>query len=64
MMITSSFTCGQAQSLVGTWQQMENKTCFESQLPESQTEKELLPDMSSSSQTAVAKLIRFDAKNR
>jgi len=53
-----------AQSLVGTWQQMENKTCFESQLPESQTEKELLPEMISNSQTAVAKLIRFDAKSR
>ena len=54
----------QAQSLVGTWQQMENKTCLESQFPESQTEKELLPDMSSSSQTSVAKLISFDAKSR
>ncbi len=53
-----------AQSLVGTWQQMENKTCFESQLPESETEKELLPAMSSSSQTSVAKLIRFDTKSR
>jgi hypothetical protein len=43
---------------------MESKTCFESQLPETQTEKELLPDMTGSSHTAVAKLIRFDSKNR
>src|SRR5882762_10049409 len=59
-----AFTEMTAQSLVGTWQQMENKTCLESQFPESETEKELLPDMSSSSQTSVAKLIRFDAKSR
>ena len=64
LILVTAFAEMSAQSLVGTWQQMENKTCFESQLPESQTEKELLPDMSSSSQTAVAKLIRFDAKNR
>ena len=59
-----AFSEMQAQSLVGTWQQLENKTCFESQLPESETEKELLPDMKGSSQTSVAKLIRFDAKSR
>lgn len=53
-----------AQSLVGTWQQIENKTCFESQLPESQTEKELLNDMGSNSKTSVAKLIKFDTKGR
>ena len=64
VMVIAAFASGQAQSLVGTWQQMENKTCFESQLPESETEKELLPDMKGSSQTSVAKLIRFDAKSR
>src|SRR6267143_1707557 len=64
VMVMAAFTIGHAQSLVGNWQQMENKTCFERQLPESETEKELLPDMSSSSQTSVAKLIRFDAKSR
>ena len=64
IVLIAAFAEMRAQSLVGTWQQMENKTCFESQLPESQTEKELLPEMSSNSQTAVAKLIRFDAKSR
>ena len=59
-----AFAGVKAQSIVGTWQQVEKKTCFESQLPESKTEKELLPDMSGSSQTSVAKLIRFDAKGR
>src|SRR5882672_454751 len=57
---------GQTPSIgiAGTWQQVENKTCFQSQLPESQTEKELLPDMGSSSNTSVAKLIRFDVKGK
>ncbi len=57
-----AFAGVQAQSIVGTWQQMENKTCFESQLPESETEKELKPDMGGTSRTSVAKLIRFGAK--
>jgi hypothetical protein len=52
----------QAQSIVGTWQQVENKTCFESQLPESETEKELEKDMGGSSQSSVAKLIHFGDK--
>jgi len=64
LFLITAFAEMKAQSLVGTWQQMENKTCFEAQLPESETEKELLPDMSRSSRTAVAKLIRFDAKSR
>jgi hypothetical protein len=64
LVLITAFAEMRAQSIAGTWQQMENKTCFESQLPESQTEKELLPGMSSASQTAVAKLIRFDARNR
>lgn len=58
------FAGAKGQSIVGTWQQEENKTCFESQLPESQTEKELLPSMGSNSKTGVAKLITFDAKGR
>ncbi len=60
------FACAaaQSQSMIGTWQQVENKTCFESQLPKSETEKELEPQMGASSKSSVAKLIRFDAKGR
>ena len=59
-----AFALVQSQSMVGTWQQVENKTCFESQLPKSETEKELEPQMGASSQNSIAKLIRFDAKGR
>ena len=59
-----AFAGVQSQSMVGTWQQVERKTCFESQLPKSETEKELEPQMGASSQSSVAKLIRFDAKGR
>ncbi len=47
-----------AQSLVGTWQVTEEKTCFEAQMTESDTEKELLKDMGST-RNAVAKVIVF-----
>lgn len=50
-----------AQSLVGTWQLTDEKTCFESEMKESETEKELRKDMSSS-KNAVARVIRFDKK--
>jgi hypothetical protein len=59
-----AFVSARGQSIIGTWQQVEKQTCFESQLPESETEKELLPQMGGSSQNTVAKLIRFDAKGR
>ncbi len=52
-----------AQSIVGTWQQVDQKTCIQTEFKESSTEKELLPAMGST-KTAVAKLIRFDAKGR
>lgn len=45
-----------AQSVVGTWQVVEEKTCFEAQIPESETEKELKKDMGST-RTGVAKVI-------
>lgn len=51
----------QAQSIVGTWQLTDEKTCFESEIKESDTEKELLKDMGSSCNT-VARVIRFDKK--
>jgi hypothetical protein len=58
----------QAQSIVGTWQMTDEKTCFQSALSEtmnqSETEKELSSQMGSSSASSVAKLIRFDAKGK
>ena len=54
------------QSLVGTWQLTEEKTCFQSALEENQTqsdtEKELTSAMGGSSNSSVAKLIVFNAK--
>lgn len=54
-------TLCQAQNIVGTWQMTEQKTCFQSQFEESDTEKEL-KDAKASAKTGVAKLIKFDAK--
>jgi hypothetical protein len=53
----------QAQSIVGTWQQGDVGTCLQTELKESETEKELLPSMGGT-RNSVAKLIRFDAKGR
>ena len=52
-----------AQSIVGTWQLTEEKTCFQvqNQFEKSDTEKELEGSMGSS-KNAIAKLIKFDAK--
>jgi hypothetical protein len=49
----------QAQSLVGSWQVIEEKTCFDAQFTESETEKELTKDMGST-KSSVARVIRFD----
>lgn len=51
---------GFSQSIIGIWQQTEQKTCFESELEESETETELLQSMASSSKNSVAKLILFN----
>jgi len=51
----------QAQGLIGTWQQTDEKTCFQSQFEESSTEKELSA-AKGASRTGVAKIIKFDAK--
>ena len=51
-----------AQSIVGTWQLTDQKTCFQSQFEESATEKELASGLGASSKTAVAKIIRFGEK--
>ena len=52
-----------AQTIVGTWQLTEEKTCFQaqSQFEKSDTEKELEESMGAS-RNAVAKIIKFDAK--
>src|SRR5258708_3548150 len=64
-LLVAGFASGAAaQSIVGTWQQVEKQTCFDSQLPLSETEKELLPQMGESSQSSIARLIRFDGKGR
>ncbi|PZR41242.1 MAG: hypothetical protein DI538_01945 [Azospira oryzae] len=61
----------QAQTITGTWQLTEEKTCFQSSLGETmnglnttETEKELTPMMGESSASSVAKLIRFDNKGK
>lgn len=48
-----------AQSLVGTWQVTEEQTCFDSQIKESDTEKELRQSMGST-KTGVARVIEFN----
>jgi len=48
-----------SQSLEGTWQLTDSKTCFQAELKESETEKELESMMGSSSKSSVAKLIEF-----
>lgn len=51
------------QSLVGTWQLTEEKTCFQSQLEESETEKELKGSMGAS-RNAIGRILTLDAKGR
>jgi hypothetical protein len=48
-----------AQSLEGTWQLSSSKTCFQTDMKESDTEKELEGMMGSNSKSAVAKMIVF-----
>jgi hypothetical protein len=50
-----------AQSVVGSWQLTDEKTCFQTEMEESDTEKELTKDMGSS-RTGVARVIKFDKK--
>lgn len=63
-----SATLTKAQSIVGTWQLTDEKTCFQSAMDDtmqkSDTEKELESAMGSTSASSVAKLIRFDAKGK
>src|SRR6267154_5032453 len=48
-----------AQSIQGTWQLTDSKTCFQTNMKESDTEKELGSMMGSNSTSTVAKLIIF-----
>ena len=48
-----------SQSLEGTWQLTDSKTCFQSELKESDTEKELEGMMGANTKSSVAKLIVF-----
>jgi len=50
-----------AQGIIGTWQLTDDQTCLKAQFEKSDTEKELEKSMGST-QTGVAKLIRFDKK--
>lgn len=69
-LVISLFTA-QAQTITGTWQLTEEKTCFQSSLSDtmdtlsqSDTEKELSSMMGESAASTVARLIRFDGKGR
>jgi hypothetical protein len=62
MALLLSFTASYGQGLIGTWQLTEEKTCFAATFEKSDTEKELEQSMGKGSQTAVAKIIRFDKK--
>ncbi len=48
-----------SQSIQGTWQLTDSKTCFQTNMQESDTEKELTSMMGSNSTSTVAKLIIF-----
>lgn len=52
-----------SQSLVGSWQLIEEKTCFQSTIKESDTELELKDGMGASRQ-AVARMIIFSEKGK
>jgi len=52
----------QGQSIVGTWQLTDEKSCLQEDSSLSETEKELLPMMGESAGSRVARTIRFDAK--
>ena len=49
------------QSLVGSWQLIDEKTCFQSEMKESETELELKDGMGASRQS-VARIITFSKK--
>ncbi|MBS1682817.1 MAG: hypothetical protein JST48_13980 [Bacteroidetes bacterium] len=48
-----------AQTIEGTWQMTDSRTCFQSEMKESDTEKELEGMMGANSSNSVAKIIIF-----
>ncbi len=62
--LTLAGVVSKGQSLVGTWQLTNEASCLQTDSPLSDTEKELLPMMGGSSDSRVARIIRFDAKGR
>jgi hypothetical protein len=52
----------EAQSIVGKWQLSEQKTCFEANMKESETEKELTASMGASSATGVSRVMTLEEK--
>src|SRR5258706_263506 len=48
-----------SQSLEGTWQLTSSKTCFQTEMKESETEKELEGMMGGTSKSSIAKMIIF-----
>ena len=61
LLLISGVLTANAQTIVGTWQLTEEKTCFLSQFEKTDIEKELESSMGSS-KNAVARIIKFDAK--
>jgi hypothetical protein len=62
--LVSVSIAAQAQSIVGRWQLSEQKTCFQAEMKESETEKELTAAMGASSATGVARVMNLDEKGR
>jgi len=51
-----------AQSIVGKWQLSEQKTCFQAEMKESETEKELTAAMGATSATSVGRIMTLEEK--
>jgi hypothetical protein len=51
-----------AQTIVGKWQLSEQKTCFQAEMKESETEKELKSSMGSTSSTSVGRVMTLEEK--
>lgn len=62
VLLTAFGFAAQAQTIVGRWQLTEEKTCFQAEMKESDTEKELTAAMQASSKTSVARIVTFDEK--
>lgn len=53
-----------SQSIVGKWQLSETKTCFQAEMKESETEKELAASMGSTSAVGVARVMELGEKGQ